>query len=83
MIPQPRLTPQEKIKLLKNMDTFSEDEDIAIEYAVEAISKTEIPLVPEPDDRYYGNGKCPRCKAVFLDKTTKYCGECGQKIDWS
>lgn len=26
--------------------------------------------------------KCRFCKAE-ISKTTKYCGECGQKIDWS
>ena len=26
-------------------------------------------------------GQC-RCGAVFLDKKSKYCGNCGQKLDW-
>lgn len=27
-------------------------------------------------------GQC-KCGAVFLDKNTEYCGNCGQRIDWS
>ena len=25
-------------------------------------------------------GKCPRCGVVFLDDSTAYCGNCGQRI---
>ena len=25
-------------------------------------------------------GKCPKCGVVFLDDSTAYCGNCGQKI---
>ena len=25
-------------------------------------------------------GQCPTCGAVFLDDSTNYCGNCGQKI---
>ena len=32
--------------------------------------------------QYYA-GQCPRCKAVFLDDSTGYCGNCGQKLDWN
>ena len=32
--------------------------------------------------RYTGYpGQC-KCGAVFLDKSSKYCGNCGQKLDW-
>ncbi len=27
-------------------------------------------------------GRC-KCGVGFLDKTTNYCGNCGQKLDWS
>lgn len=33
-----------------------------------------------PDKRYYGVGVCPRCGAVFIDSSTPYCGNCGQKL---
>ena len=32
--------------------------------------------------RYIGYpGQC-KCGAVFLDISSKYCGNCGQKLDW-
>lgn len=49
--------------------------------AIDAIEK-QIPKAPLPEERYYGNGKCPRCAAVFLDKSTHYCGNCGQALEW-
>lgn len=27
-------------------------------------------------------GKCPRCSVVFLDDSTKFCGNCGQLLKW-
>lgn len=48
---------------------------------LEALEK-QVPKEPLPEPRYYGNGKCPRCGAVFLDKSTNYCGNCGQALDW-
>ena len=36
-----------------------------------------------PDSKYYGNGICPNCNAVFVDKSTNFCGNCGQALDWS
>lgn len=45
---------------------------------IEAIRK-QIPFKPK---RYTGYpGQC-RCGAVFLDKSSKYCGNCGQRLDW-
>ena len=48
--------------------------------ACEAMGK-QIPYKPEPEDKWYGVGKC-KCGVVFLDKSTKYCGNCGQKLNW-
>lgn len=50
--------------------------------AISALEK-QILKKPLPENKYYGNGKCPNCNAVFLDKSTKYCGNCGQALDWS
>lgn len=47
------------------------------------IASRLIPIKPLPEKRYYGNGICPNCGAYFLDKSTKYCGNCGQALDWS
>lgn len=52
------------------------------EYAIKALKK-QLPKRPLPDERYYGNGRCPNCNAVFIDKSTNYCGNCGQALDWS
>lgn len=30
----------------------------------------------------WGVGKCPNCNAVFLDRSTPYCGNCGQALSW-
>lgn len=49
-----------------------------LEILLEAIRK-QVSYKPK---RYTGYpGQC-RCGAVFLDKSSKYCGNCGQKLDW-
>lgn len=53
----------------------------ANEIALAAIEK-QMPKKLLPEQRYYGIGKCSRCGVVFTDDTTKYCGNCGQAIDW-
>ena len=46
----------------------------------EAISK-QIPQKPTP---YKGfEGKCTCCGVIFLDRSTNYCGNCGQALDWT
>lgn len=54
------------------------------QFLVTAIAALEmrLPRKPLPEERYYGNGKCPCCNAVFLDKSTHFCGNCGQAMDW-
>lgn len=51
------------------------------DYVKKAIKK-QIKMKPLADDKYFGNGICASCGAVFMDKTTPYCGNCGQKLDW-
>lgn len=48
---------------------------------LDALDK-QIPKKPLPETEIYGNGICPSCRAYFLDKLTKYCGNCGQALDW-
>ena len=55
---------------------------VALLAAKKALEK-QIPKKPLPEEKYYGNGKCPSCGAVFIDKSTNYCGNCGQALDWS
>jgi hypothetical protein len=50
---------------------------------VSAAAKYRIPRKPKPDLSYYSYGECPKCGAVFEDKPTNYCGNCGQTLDWS
>lgn len=47
--------------------------------AIEACEK-QIPKKPTPYAHY--EGQCPNCLAVFEDRLTKYCGNCGQALDW-
>lgn len=47
-----------------------------------AALEMRVPKKPLPEERYYGNGQCPCCNAVFLDKSTNFCGNCGQALDW-
>ena len=42
----------------------------------------QLPIEPKQDNKYYGVGICPSCGAVFINDTTNYCGNCGQKLDW-
>ena len=50
---------------------------------VSAAAKYRIPQKPKPDLSYYSYGECPTCGAVFQDKPTNYCNNCGQVLDWS
>lgn len=59
----------------------SDDLEEALKLAKEALKK-QIPEKLLPEQRYYGIGKCSRCGVVFTDDTTKYCGNCGQAIEW-
>ena len=56
------------------------EETLAMKCAVKALEK-QIPFKPETDELIVGVGRC-KCKAEFLDKKTKYCGNCGQALDW-
>ena len=46
-----------------------------------AVEKQE-PFKPETAGLYIGIGRC-KCGVEFLDRKTNYCGNCGQKLDWS
>ena len=45
---------------------------------IDALSK-QIPYKPKLYEGYAGQCKCG---VIFLDKYTKHCGNCGQKLDW-
>lgn len=52
----------------------------ALDIAIDCIKK-QIPYKPSTDGLKVGVGRC-KCGAEFLDKTTAYCGNCGQRLDW-
>ncbi len=45
---------------------------------IDALEK-RIPF--KPHRFMYYEGQC-KCGAVFMDRTHKYCTNCGQKLDW-
>ena len=45
---------------------------------IDALNK-QIPYKPKPYKDFAG--KC-KCGCVLLYKSAKYCGYCGQKLDW-
>lgn len=50
---------------------------------VSAAAKYRIPQKPKPDLSHYSYGECPTCGAVFENKPSNWCGNCGQVLDWS
>jgi hypothetical protein len=62
-------------------DIFSEPVTSYAKLAVDALEK-QVAKKPNPDTKFYGFGFCPTCNACFMDKSTNYCGNCGQKLDW-
>lgn len=82
------MTPQKAIDFIENevqIDVrFCFDEKVnktieAFKLAKSALKK-QIPETPLP---YKGwEGKCPTCGVIFLDRSTNYCGNCGQALNW-
>jgi len=76
------MTAQEAIFILDGFDlrnNADKYDNEALNMAQEALEK-RIPKKPQPSDGY--EGKC-KCGAMFLDHSTNYCGNCGQRLDWS
>ena len=46
-----------------------------------AAAEKQIPFRPDQENLIAGIGRC-KCGAEFLDRSTAYCGNCGQKLDW-
>ena len=71
----------ENLKYLISGDCTDNQMDFVeeIEMAINALEK-QIPKKPTP---YKGfEGKCTCCGVIFLDRSTNYCGNCGQALDW-
>ena len=57
-------------------------EMVEVEEKIVMCLQKEIPFRPKESKLLIGVGRC-KCGAEFLDKDTDYCGNCGQKLDWS
>lgn len=83
------MTEREAIEIIKTAKADVEwnyplDYSIAFDTAIEALEK-QIPKKPiNKENNYQRNvGLCPCCKEIIDDwEDYKYCGECGQAIDW-
>ena len=72
-----------RLKSQERMDIDRERLGAAIDKLTEA-GRFRIKRKPAPEPEFcYGIGCCPNCRACFLDKSTNYCGNCGQALDWS
>ncbi len=43
------------------------------------LREKQTPYIPKPYKQYAGTCKCG---VIFMDRTTNYCGNCGQRLDW-
>ena len=68
--------------------------DVARDNLVEAVrvvsaaAKYRIPQKPIKLEKFCGRSypnlcKCPTCKTVYIQGVEKFCGNCGQALDWS
>ena len=71
-----------RLKTTERMDIDRDRMTAAIDVVKDA-AQFRIKRKPASEFTYYGNGRCPNCRAVFFDKLTNYCGNCGQALDWS
>jgi len=76
------ITPESALIKLNRIRTDKGERPPEIDMAIKAINRQFVKRKPKPETRYYGNGRCPNCDAVFMDKSTRFCGNCGQALDW-
>lgn len=71
----------------ENMEEYMKIEDECVKCGftfkslLEAREK-QIPYKPSRKKLVWGIGKC-KCGVEFLDRKTGFCGNCGQRLDWS
>ena len=58
------------------------DSSASFKTAIEALEK-QIPKKVIFRSGFKGLRYCPCCNVRFIDWGMKYCGECGQALDWS
>ena len=75
--------PAFKARLLTddNVDKWDSYKEIGTTEECRAAVEKQIPFRPEQEKLVAGIGRC-KCGVEFLDKSTNYCGNCGQKLDW-
>ena len=75
---------EEAIKDIKRI--YSSVVGKSLEMAIKALEK-QIPKKMNDIDEYEGDelcGFCPRCNKLQSNLLSKnFCGDCGQRIDWS
>lgn len=85
------MTPEEAIERIRKIRIAAQATSVGVNsfrpivYAFDAAEKAiekQIPKKPLSDNEYYLEGICPTCGVHFLDKGTKYCGNCGQALNW-
>ena len=49
------------------------------------VERLTAPMKPIAERTLVGDYRCPNCNAAFITDMgiTNYCGNCGQKLDWS
>lgn len=85
------MTEQEAINILHPDTTatalYGYSREAAIEMVNEACvivcdaTKKQIPAEPKRFEEFFNEYYCPVCGKRLIPQ--KYCGECGQRIDWS
>lgn len=58
----------------------SKRENLDFALSIKSAIEKQIPKKPLLYKGY--EGKCPTCGVIFLDRSTNYCGNCGQALDW-
>ena len=75
-----KITPESMEEYMK-----FEDECVKNGFTFDSLLKArekQIPYKPSQQKLVWGIGKC-KCGVEFLDRKTGFCGNCGQKLDWS
>lgn len=71
--------PDNKIDDYGHYGDSEECKDCMYYTIIKALEK-QIPYTLKEYPKY--EGQC-KCGSIFLDRYTSYCGNCGQKLDWS
>jgi hypothetical protein len=80
------MTPKGAFKVLKNTLIRTRGCNVAyskaLHLAMAALEK-QVPIKVVFQSEFEGLRYCPCCNVRFIGWGMKYCGECGQALDWS